>query len=166
MTDQTSRFQLPLLAAGQAQKEVTHNEALLLLDALASPAVEGSASPSPPAAPVPGQAWIVGAGATGAWASHDDALAIWTEAGWRFLSPRDGMAVWRQDTGMWIIRNGGVWRDDVFPVPALSIAGKTVVGSQQPAIPDPAGGTEADGEGRAAIAAILQALRAHGLIAR
>ena len=32
----TSRLQLPLMAAGQAQKEVTHNEALLLIDSPAS----------------------------------------------------------------------------------------------------------------------------------
>ena len=34
MTDTTPRSGLPLLAAAQAQKHVTHNEALLQLDAL------------------------------------------------------------------------------------------------------------------------------------
>ena len=32
MTDATPRFALPLLAAGQAQKELFHNEALTLPD--------------------------------------------------------------------------------------------------------------------------------------
>lgn len=42
MTDlsTTSRWQLPLLAVGQTQKEVTHNEALARVDALLVPAAE------------------------------------------------------------------------------------------------------------------------------
>lgn len=50
----------PLLAAGQAQKEITHNEALTLADALISGAVEAGPLNAPPSAPTPGQMWIVG----------------------------------------------------------------------------------------------------------
>ena len=40
MTDPiTPRFGLPLLAPGQAAKELTHNEALSLLDLLVQPVV-------------------------------------------------------------------------------------------------------------------------------
>ena len=74
MAEATTRHGLPLLQAGQAQKEVTHNEALVLLDLLAHPAVEGVLA-TPPAAPTPGQGWIIGAGATGAWSGQDGALA-------------------------------------------------------------------------------------------
>jgi hypothetical protein len=46
MTDQISaRLALPLLAAGQAGKEVTHNEALTRLDMLVQPAVAGIPMP-------------------------------------------------------------------------------------------------------------------------
>lgn len=44
-------------------------------------------------------------------------------------------------------------------------AGLQVVGAQQAAISDPAGGATTDAEARAAIASILDALKAHGLIA-
>lgn len=37
MMDDTPRWTLPLLAAGQAQKEMTHNEALSLLDLIVHP---------------------------------------------------------------------------------------------------------------------------------
>jgi len=42
MTDlpSTPRLALPLLAVAQAQKEVTHNEALALLDLLVQPAAK------------------------------------------------------------------------------------------------------------------------------
>ena len=38
-TNDTPRWSLPLLAAGQAQKEMTHNEALSLLDLVVHPCV-------------------------------------------------------------------------------------------------------------------------------
>ena len=90
----TDRLRLPLLAAAQALKEMTHNEALTLLDAVVQATVVAVAPASVPATPVPGQCWIVGIGATGAWAGHDGALAFWTSGGWRFVAPFLGMAVW------------------------------------------------------------------------
>lgn len=166
MTDQTARFQLPLLSAGQAQKEVFHNEALIRLDAIAAAGVEGPPQVEPPAAPQPGQAWIAAPAAAGDWAGQDGAIAAWTDGGWRFLQPPEGMLVWRRDTGQWMIRTAGGWQDDRFPVPALAVAGKIVVGPQQPAVTPPAGGGVVDAECRAALGAALEALRAHGLIAR
>ena len=48
MADGTDRLRLPLLTAGQAQKEVTHNEALLLLDLLVHASVQSAGLTSPP----------------------------------------------------------------------------------------------------------------------
>ncbi|WP_312846581.1 hypothetical protein [Sphingopyxis sp. PET50] len=49
MTDlpSTARLALPLLAMAQAQKEVTHNEALTLLDLLVQPVVEAGPQATP-----------------------------------------------------------------------------------------------------------------------
>ena len=47
----TPRLGLPLLAAGQAQKHVTHNDALMRLDALAHLAVASRAQTVPPGSP-------------------------------------------------------------------------------------------------------------------
>lgn len=52
--DQTARFALPYLAPGQMQKELFHNEALLTIDALLCPVVEGEASAAPPSTPAIG----------------------------------------------------------------------------------------------------------------
>ena len=62
----SARLGLPFLAAGQAQKEVTHNEALALIDAGLSPAAETIGVTAPPSAPALGQCWIVGGAPSGA----------------------------------------------------------------------------------------------------
>ncbi|MFX4817188.1 DUF2793 domain-containing protein, partial [Acinetobacter baumannii] len=60
MAETTSRLALPLLAAGQAQKEMFHNEALALIDLALAAAVESVGLNTPPATPEDGQCWIVG----------------------------------------------------------------------------------------------------------
>lgn len=115
MTEETARHRLPLLQAGQAQKEVTHNEALVLLDLLAHPAVEGVQA-APPASPPAGQCWIVGVGATGAWAGQDAALACQTSGGWRFLAAQAGMLVWNKASSAFVWFDGSQWRNEGGPV--------------------------------------------------
>lgn len=147
MTDlpSTARFALPLLAMAQAQKEVTHNEALTLLDALVQPVVEAGPLATPPSTPAPGQAWIVGAGATGAWAGAEDTLALWTDGGWRFVTPAAGMRAQRLSDGAWLRFDGSAW---IEPATVAS----------------PASGAVIDSEARAAIAALILALVGHGLL--
>lgn len=142
----TARLTLPLLVAGQAQKEITHNEALALIDALLFPVAESAGQNSPPVAPVPGQCWLVGAAPTGQWTGHAHALALWTNAGWRFamLSQGSRVAVGSART-LWN-RGPTGWQN------ATTIA-------------LPTGGTTIDSECRAAVTALVQALRVAGIIA-
>ena len=58
----TPRHQLPYLAVGQAQKEITHNQALVRIDALLQPLVEAelSAPPASLAESQAGKCWLVG----------------------------------------------------------------------------------------------------------
>jgi hypothetical protein len=55
----TPRLALPLIAAGQAQKDVTHNEAVLALDRLVALVVVSRSLTAPPTAPQPGFSHIV-----------------------------------------------------------------------------------------------------------
>ena len=163
MTDLSARFALPLLVPGQAQKELYHNEALTLIDAVLHAAVEGRRV-SPPAAPVPGQAWIADAGASGDWAGHAGQLALWAAGGWRFVVPTESMTVWDKAAGVtrrWI---SGSWNEGTIAAARLTVGGQQVVGSRQAAPPTPSGGTTIDAEARAALAAVTVALRTHGLI--
>ena len=63
------RFGLPLLFAGQAQKEFTINEGIALTDALLHLAVEGEAL-SPPVAPAEGDCWLIHPSASGDWVGY------------------------------------------------------------------------------------------------
>lgn len=120
MDEATARLRLPLIAPGQAQKEMTHNEALVLVDLLVQPAVEAVDAVSPPAAPAVGQAWAVGAGAGGDWSGQAGTVAGWTAGGWRFAGPVDGLAVWsRADAApaRWVGGNGSSPdRRRLFPI--------------------------------------------------
>ncbi|MGN6689383.1 MAG: DUF2793 domain-containing protein [Sphingopyxis sp.] len=142
---ETARFSLPLLAMAQAQKEVTHNEALTLLDALVHAAVEDGPLGTPPADPGPGQCWLVGSGASGGWTGRANHIAIWSDGGWRFVAPRAGMRVVRLSDGGWLHCAGGEW----------SLPGS---------VPNPEGGVTIDVEARASIAALILSLEAHGIL--
>lgn len=164
MTD-TARWALPLLEAGQAQKEMTHNEALALLDLLAQASVEAVGVNAPPENPSEGQCWIAGAVPTGAWSGRAGALAGWTAGGWRFAPARDGMRVWSMADDCEASRTGGQWRVGRLSGAELVIDGVRVVGPRQPAIAVATGGTTVDAEARATLTQVLILLRTHGLIA-
>ncbi|MBU6206505.1 MAG: DUF2793 domain-containing protein [Alphaproteobacteria bacterium] len=165
MSSTTDRLALPLLASGQAQKEFTHNAALALADMLIMPTVQAVALTTPPAAPVVGQCWIIGTGATGVWAGHDNTLACFTAGGWLFVPPQDGMQVWSLADHVMVLHNNGVWTIGTLYAKSLDVAGIQVVGAQQLTIASPTGGTVIDDVARTAISAILAALKTHGLIA-
>ncbi|QDZ08671.1 DUF2793 domain-containing protein [Sphingomonas panacisoli] len=162
---QTDRFSFPLLQPGQAQKEMSHNEALTALDLLIQPTAEAIGLDTPPTAPDSGQSWIVGAAPTGAWAGKAFHLAGWTSGGWRFVAPVEGMAAWVTTDGLTARFSGGSWVLGEDPCAHLVVGGNRVVGPRQSAIAAPSGGAVIDAESRAALTAILAALRAHGLIA-
>jgi hypothetical protein len=142
----TPRLALPMLAVGQAQKEITHNEALVLIDALiAARAVEANAV-TPPASPQAGQCWALGAAPTGVWQGKGGQLAIATAGGWRFCDVEDDFAVRIGNGGARWTRAGSGW---IAP-PALAL---------------PNGGSVIDSEARAAIAVLKSALAASGQLA-
>lgn len=161
----TARFALPLLATGQAGKEWTHNEALALIDLAVQPAVQAVGLNAPPAAPQPGQSWIVGPSPSGDWQGRAAALAGWTASGWRFVMPREGFVVWCLSSKRTAVYRDGLWLEGDVAASRLVVDGLPVVQARGAAIADPAGGTGVDAEARRAIGEILAALRRHGLIA-
>lgn len=162
--DQTARFALPFLAPGQLQKELFHNEALQVIDALLCPIVDGGPSAAPPSAPGVGSCYIVGLDATGAWEGQDGAFACFTDGGWRFVLPHNGMTLVDSSSGEFFSFRNEAWEIGVLRGREVRIDGEIVVRNRQADIADPAGGGVVDSECRGAVAEILSAMRVHGLI--
>ena len=165
MTGTSDRFGLPLLQAGQAQKELTHNEALALIDVLLHARAESAAMTAPPAGAAVGQCWIVAAGGTAEWAGQDGTLACLTSGGWRFVAPRAGMRVSTAADRLTRVHDGSAWTLDAVRPDGFYISGVRVVATRAAAIADPSGGSVIDAEARTVLGQILSTLRNHGLIA-
>jgi hypothetical protein len=137
----TKRFALPLLFAGQAQKEFFLNQAFVLNDALLHCTVLASAQ-TPPEAADEAACYRVTGPASGEWAGHEGDLAIRLGEGWQFVVPQPGMTVFdiAADAAM-LYRNG--WQS-----------------ADEPALPS--GGAVIDAEARQAIFGLIEALRKLG----
>ena len=75
----TSNLGLPCIEGSQAQKHVTHNEALGLVDALVQLSVVARNVAAPPAAPVEGARYLLSAAPTGDFAGHPCKLAAFDD---------------------------------------------------------------------------------------
>lgn len=123
MADNTPNLTLPYIAASQAQKHVTHNEALRLLDALAQLRIDSFEAITPPASPADGEIHALGVGPTGVWAGRDGALAIYADNAWAFVMPRDGWRAWGLGTSELRVYTGGVWLAVAAPMQNLDGVG-------------------------------------------
>lgn len=90
MSDDTPLLSLPLILPAQAQKHVTHNEALRLLDMLVQLAVLDRTRTEPPALPAEGDRYLIASPATGLWEGHDGKIAAFWGGTWVILTPRAG----------------------------------------------------------------------------
>ncbi|SDE59122.1 DUF2793 domain-containing protein [Ruegeria marina] len=116
MSDFSARLGLPYLMPSQAQKHVTHNEALQMLDLLVQLAVEEFDAAAPPALPSEGQVWALGAVPTGAWAGQPHSLAAWVGGTWRFETLTEGRLAVGKAQGDLRIWNGAAWQAPALPV--------------------------------------------------
>jgi hypothetical protein len=160
----TPRLGLPFLSAGQAQKEIFHNEALQTLDALVAGAIEEPPRADPPSSPTVGETYIVAGPASGEWSGKDDYVAEFTTAGWRLIQPQEGMTFYVRSSGIWAVYRAAAWELGQLRGSALLVAGQQVVGSRAAAIASATGGATIDAEARGVLDQILAAMRQHGLI--
>jgi hypothetical protein len=109
MSDTSTHLGLPYLLAAQAQKHVTHNEALRLLDAMVQLSVLDRTRTAPPASPTDGDRHLVASGATGLWDGWDLNVALWVDGVWMRLVPRQGWLVWIAAEQAFVVWNGSAW---------------------------------------------------------
>jgi len=125
----TMHLGLPFIEDSQAQKHITHNEALRILDAVIQIAVRDMTRTSPPASPAEGQRHVVAGVATGAWAGHDDAIATWQDGAWVFVAPKTGWGLWSVAEGSIFIFNGAAWQALAPPANDVSLLGVNTTAS-------------------------------------
>ena len=122
-SDTSARLALPYLAPSQAQKHVTHNEALLLLDSLVQLSVVEVDATVPPGDPAAGDIHALGSAAEGAWAGQDGKLAAWDGAAWHFLDPREGWRAYDLAAGRGVVFDGSAWQPEVSELQDLEGVG-------------------------------------------
>ncbi|WP_309083684.1 DUF2793 domain-containing protein [Chelativorans sp.] len=132
--DATANLNLPFIMPSQAQKHVTHNDALLLLDSIVQLSVRGRHVAAPPAEPHAGDRYIVPASAGGEWVGREGNVAAFQDGAWIFLEPRAGWQAWVADEGAFVVWDGTGWNSST---PAISqLQNLALLGI----------GTEADGQ--------------------
>lgn len=105
----TTHLELPMLAAAQAQKHVTHNDALQRLDALVQLSVKDRSLTSPPGSPADGDRYIPASGAGGDWVDWDLNIAWYSDGVWTKLVPRGGWLAYVEDENLVLIHDGSGW---------------------------------------------------------
>lgn len=161
----TERLLLPMLIPGQAQKEFFHNEALHVLDAIVAGAVEEPPRDGPPLSPSAGQCYLVGSSPVGDWAKHAGEVAVFSNAGWRFVAPVAGMSLLVKTSGTFATYGSSGWDLGTVRASRVIVEGEQVIGPRSASIATPSGGSTVDAEARITLDQILSTLRQHGLIA-
>lgn len=78
---------IAMVTAGQAQQEVPHNEALVLLQTMLCGV--NAVQNAPPASPTDGDAYIVGPAGSGDWVDQNNKLTVYYGGSWRFIPDVD-----------------------------------------------------------------------------
>lgn len=107
----TARLELPLIDPQSFTEKATVNAAFARLDALVQGTVLDRDLTDPPADPALGDAYLVPAGGTGAWAGWDGSIALWDGQAWQQAQPRTGWRLWVADERVALTYRGGAWRE-------------------------------------------------------
>ena len=108
--DRTPNLDIPYILPSQAQKHVTHNEAIRALDAVVQLSVVKRNLMAPPSKPEEGDRYILPGGATGGWSGHKNKIAAWQDGAWAFYPPQSGWTAWIRDEKVLVNWDGSSWR--------------------------------------------------------
>ncbi|MBV2142603.1 DUF2793 domain-containing protein [Falsochrobactrum sp. TDYN1] len=120
--DQTPNLKLPYILPSQAQKHVTHNEALRLLDAVVHLSVRSRMQAEAPETPLAGERYIVASSAVGSWGGKDHLIASYIDGGWLFVSPAKGWLAYIEDEAGLMVFNGINWEGTASVPDSLSLS--------------------------------------------
>ena len=104
MSEASPRLKLPYIQSSQAQKHITHNEALQRLDV--------------------DDVYALGAVPVLQWSGEAGKLAFWSETAWIFIQPQEGWRAWGKTEGKLYIYHGSHWvgvHDDLQNIEGIGI---------------------------------------------
>jgi len=107
--DRTPLLDLAYIMPSQAQKHVTHNEALSALDAIVQLSVLDADLSEPPGGASAGDRYLVAATASGDWAGKEGMIAAFADGGWLFFEPRAGWICYFEDEAQFKVRTTSGW---------------------------------------------------------
>lgn len=106
----SANLNLPFLLPNQAQKHVTHNTALLQLDAVVQLVLVSTSRETPPSTPGAGDRYFLPENAQGVWREHAGEIAIWQDEIWHFIVPQTGWSAYDLSSGRAIfMTDEGTW---------------------------------------------------------
>lgn len=108
---QTDNLSLPFIMPSQAQKHVTHNEALLALDAVVQLHVISRTETAPPAVSTDGNRYLVPVGATGDFDGKDNRIAAFQDGVYQFYFPQTGWVAYVSSEDIYIYFDGTQWTE-------------------------------------------------------
>lgn len=108
MSEASPILNLPYIVESQAQKEITHNEALNLLDVLTQATAVALQDAPPTETAADGTCYLVGATPTDAWAGKAGCIAEMLAGAWQFISPKSGWQFYVPGTGNYTY-SGTAW---------------------------------------------------------
>ncbi|MDR6633662.1 hypothetical protein J2X72_002455 [Phyllobacterium sp. 1468] len=110
MDQTTTNLKLPYIAPSQAQKHVTHNEAIRALDALVQLSIVSRKLKNAPQEPLEGDRYIVASEAVMSWAGKTDQIAAWQDDAWAFFQPQEGWHAWVAEEQTFVVFDRNSWR--------------------------------------------------------
>jgi hypothetical protein len=107
--ENSENLKLPYIMPSQAQKHVTHNEAIRALDALVQISVENNEALEPPVTPDAGSRYIVPENATGEWTDKSNQIAAYQDGAWAYFKPQTGWLAWLSSQNTLLVFKEGAW---------------------------------------------------------
>lgn len=136
----TPKLGIPLISSQQNQPEVTHNAAIIVIQAMIGGAIDQQNAP--PGAPDDGDTYIIGSVPTGAWVGHANKIATFL-GGWVYLpgvdsdgleiamgADQEGLSIYNQALNGFVTWDGAAWGSTI-PIggPFVAKAGDTMSGA-------------------------------------
>lgn len=109
MSQTSTHLNLPYIQPAQAQKHVTHNEAIELLDLIVHLTVQDFGAATPPATPAEGETWALGLTPTDAWTNEAGKIASFRGGGWLFVTPQAGWQAYSIIAEEMRVYTGAIW---------------------------------------------------------